>query len=506
MDSQNGEKLKARITKLGALSLILFLLAISCNGGGQTFTPPVDIKAYEEVTVYYDQVAATYYPHRLPYLDNKYLYYDNSVECLTAEGEAIPVLIDGKPDIRLDWQGADDASQEQSPLRLFFVPDDPRKASFLYVRNSEGQYNCYTGTESPDSVRPDDFASYPMADLAIAPPGDYYIWVGVSEDEGDTLYGTLFATANLAVNAYEVQINPWGDAETELALETDFAPDPVSLDVSGKANIDLTHLNVGKMWKNVQSCEGFAIGVDPTARITWPGDIDLRTYFVKGDDSAEGILIVHATNGENPNPTSDWYCNSYKPLLTAFESGWFDGVTFNVWLAGFAPEDTISGRLFFSRLDFNTENPSGVNILGPPILGEGTFTGDVINKSFDDLVSLVDAINLDEDRCGGYFTTREPAYILNWSERGYIAIHALFEPETRDKLKPALMVVDPMGIAECVSPSISNPVITYTATADRASESDGEYLVWIGSRIAGTNLQGSLCITDVGDSPSNPCR
>ncbi len=514
----HGNLNNIRFALWGLIYLILVLLFSGCIQTTEDFvfpSKPSDISAYETIQLTPEYVVDQVHSHRLPSLDNKSIYYSYSIECSLSNGETIEARIDDTPDLRMIWEDTEGIVESGATLKIWFVPDDPRNASYIQIMDNMGNTQCLAGETQSETEWHDDFVPLPFGEIDITSGAEYLIWIGVGVDTAETVFGTIFFTTDAEFDPYGVHLNPWGEPSNVKELNLDFAPDPMTIEVTGTSSVNIEYLELGSMWAEGISCDGFATSSKPQLRFTWSCDTDLRLYFVPEDDAALAKIILHATDQYYPNPTTDWYFAEYdpydpdvlgNPLISVCDSAWSDRVEYNLWLAGYNQGDNVAGTLYVSQLDFDTTHPSGVDKAGIPILGREGFDGQTIQNQFDGLRALVDAANLDEHRCSGFYTTLSPTFVLDWPGGDNLEIHALFDPNSISEKIPGLIVMDPHGVVECNSPAASNPSASYAWAEGELHAGEGEYLIWVASRVAGTELEGQLCITDFEDVPENPCR
>ena len=133
-------------------------------------------------------------------------------------------------------------------------------------------------------------------------------------------------------------LNPNARAVNETSVDAGFWPDPEVREVVGGGPVDAASLG--------RDCIGYATEA-PSLRLQWNGESDeLRIFFTAADEEGDSTLLVHLPDGS-------WLCNddsgfSLNPLVLLDEPQ--EG-QYNIWVASYRPDRTISGELSITELN-----------------------------------------------------------------------------------------------------------------------------------------------------------
>ena len=289
-------------------------------------------------------------------------------------------------------------------------------------------------------------------------------------------------TAQLAIGAATSNFG-------SVTLSPGFSPDPHSVSILSGGDLSVEDLNLGS------GCVGYATRA-PDYTVQFTGTSDRLRFYVEGEGDT-GLVV--AGPGKEIRCNDDW--SGLDPMVTfvGAEAGRYD-----VWVSSYSSGDNVSSMLYVTELDYEPGSGSSAmagdldiggssSIFGRTVLSAGfmpdPFTVPVTSGGSNN----VSAMDLGAG-CVGYATST-PDYILDYTAgQSMLRIFVDGEGDT------ALIINAPDGSWHCDDDSYGtiDPSVTFQRPGS------GQYDIWVASYSSGTNVSGTLKITELdAERPGN---
>jgi len=267
-----------------------------------------------------------------------------------------------------------------------------------------------------------------------------------------------------------------------VTLSPGFSPDPHSVSILSGGDLSVEELNLGS------GCVGYATRA-PDYTVQFTGTSDRLRFYVEGEGDT-GLVV--AGPGKQIRCNDDW--SGLDPMVTFMgaEAGRYD-----VWVSSYASGDNISSTLYVTELDYepnagSADSTGSLDIGGSSsVFGRTVLSAGFMPDPFSVPVTSggsnnVSAMDLGAG-CVGYATST-PDYILDYTS-GQSMLRFFVEGEG----DTALIINAPDGSWHCDDDSYgtTDPSVTFQ------SPGSGQYDIWVASYSSGTNVSGTLKITEL---------
>ncbi len=268
-------------------------------------------------------------------------------------------------------------------------------------------------------------------------------------------------------------------------LAPGFTPDPHTVSIVSGGSLNVSSMNLG------DGCVGYATQ-QPDYIVTLTSNSSRLRFYVEGEGDTG--LIVGA-------PGKRFSCNDDEVGLDPMVN--FDNAQagqYNVWVSSYSDGESIASTLYVTELEY-LPNSDGLGSIGTgdflEIGGDDSFFGrTTLAPGFTPdphTVSVTSGGSIDVSTlelgtsCVGYATAR-PDYILDYARDGsMLRFYMEGDGDT------ALIINAPDGSWHCNDDSYGtvDPTVTFEGAMS------GQYDVWIASYSSGTNISGTLSITEL---------
>jgi hypothetical protein len=279
-------------------------------------------------------------------------------------------------------------------------------------------------------------------------------------------------------------------------LESGFLPDPHETELVSGGGVDAAELGLGS------GCASFATRA-PDVRLNWSGEsVAIRIFFVAEKEGEDATLIVSDAEG-------NWHCNDdyagRNPLLEIENPP--QGQT-AIWVGSFSSDEFIGGTLYITEQDLGPEDYAGEHPSGnggqldyslQPNFGEVDLESGFAPDPYDVALISGGSIGIEAlglgDGCTGYATSA-PDFRIHWS--GLSAeLRVFFVPDEAGDDVTLVVNTATAGWACNDDYSGFDPLVALKEPAA------GQYDIWIGSRMAGEFIVGTLYITEMSYGPDH---
>ncbi len=268
-------------------------------------------------------------------------------------------------------------------------------------------------------------------------------------------------------------------------LAPGFTPDPQTVSIVSGGSLNVSSMNLG------DECVGYATP-QPDYIVTLSSSSSRLRFYVEGDGDTG--LIVGA-------PGKRFFCSDDEVGLDPMVN--FNNAQagqYNVWVSSYSDGESIASTLYITELDYQpiSDGMAGFgdvefleiggdeSYFGMTTLAPG-FTPDPHTVSVTSGGSLdVSAMDLGVGCVG--FATAQPDFILDYARDGsMLRFYMEGDGDT------ALIINAPDGSWHCNDDSYGtvDPTVTFEGALA------GQYDVWIASYQSGTNISGTLSITEL---------
>lgn len=253
-----------------------------------------------------------------------------------AASEACSGFVTTQPDFLIDWDPNSDGF-----LRFYAMSASD---TTLVVQDPSGDFHC--DDDSYNNMNP-------RIDFQDSEAGEYAVWVGVFYPEERP--GTAFGITSDPTSTPGGSIDPDGEPEFAVELQSGFMPDPEQFEVFVGGPVDSSAAIGGR-------CAGF-VSSAPNVVLDWDS-ADEGFLRIFAESEGDTTLIVNAPDGE-------WYCDDdgHYALNPRVDFDEAESGRYAIWIGSFYQDEGLNATLNITETDLISADHQ-LDLEGAPTAGE----------------------------------------------------------------------------------------------------------------------------------------